>query len=45
MYVLACHPGGGYVMGGQDMQSLYLHGKASVGSDSFPASIALTPFC
>lgn len=27
MYLLACHPGGGYTMGGSDMQSLYLHGK------------------
>ena len=30
MYVLACHPGGGYAMGGADMQSLYLHGKLPV---------------
>jgi hypothetical protein len=29
MYLLACHPGGGYVMGGADMQSLYLHGKVN----------------
>jgi hypothetical protein len=28
MYLLACHPGGGYVMGGRDMQTLYIHGKA-----------------
>lgn len=30
LYVLACHPGGGYAMGGADMQSLYLHGKLPV---------------
>jgi hypothetical protein len=29
-YVLACHPGGGWAMGGEDMQSLYLHGKLPV---------------
>jgi len=28
MYLIACHPGGGYVMGGEDMQELYVHGKA-----------------
>ena len=30
MVVLPCHAGGGYIMGGTAMQSLYLHGKLPV---------------